>query len=79
MIPQLKKVERQRPAAKRPEATLVSELSRLIQDGPVDHQRIAAVTARHIIRRLQLADDTNTWRVLRDVVAEALRVTSAQV
>jgi hypothetical protein len=49
---------------------LAEELQRL--DGPLSADRVAAVAARHAIRRLQLKDDTRTWSTLKAVIEEAV-------
>ena len=75
MIPQLKKVDGRRPAEKPQERQargLGDELARL--EGPITTDRLAAMTARHIIRRLKLADDTRTWATLKGIIAEALEI-----
>jgi len=59
--------ERRTPAAT---GTMTEELQRLA--GPLTPNTIAAVAARHVIRRLELQDTTRTWATLKALIEEAV-------
>ena len=42
------------------------------QEGDITPERVAAVAARHLIRRLRLPDDGKTWATAKNVILEAM-------
>lgn len=60
-----------KPAKRRSgDPRLQQALQRL--DGPLTSDRVAAVAARHAIKRLGLEDNTRTWATLKAVIEEAV-------
>lgn len=61
--------ERRRGKARRSN-DLTQELAGLAK--PLSPDQVAAVAARHAIRRLKLEDDKRTWATLKAVIEEAV-------
>ena len=56
--------------ARRRRGDLAEELARLAK--PASADQVAAVAARHAIKRLKLEDDKRTWATIKAVIDEAM-------